>query len=555
MSSKPAWHRLQPLELGLGSTDFFPESWTSHTRIRRLGIQVETQRPVRMILLRQTDGNTPEQLMEYDCPAGCTVVTLPPLTGINNRLFCRFMVEGREMWAEQPWLDAAWVCDRPPERRPQIAVIICTRDRQRQLQTLLDECRTQIDAVEFCIVINQGNARIESHLNPADFGGKLLIVEQDNQGGAGGFTRGIMEAMDLPSITHVLLMDDDVQIGPGLFQRIRAALSYLPSRICVGGTMVDIEHRNRVVSLGHGFDPEHAMTTDRVRREGSSLNDLDTRAHLDQASEVAFCGWWCFCFPLTAVTACGLPLPLFLRGDDAEYGLRLGRGGFKTVMWPGISVAHPLIRNRTRPWHQFYDRRNALICTCLQIGRIPPRAIFRLVRGIVNALVLYRYAEARAHILAIEAYLDGANGLASWNEERHTRLVADDEQPCTAPLGPRTTLDLHKSPLMRTAVTLTHLIGDVLRPASPAATAAIAIDISSWKTGVRHRPLAVLAIENNLAERLMCDPRQARSALTHLLRAVGRLTIVQTPCASAMIRLGTVEWWQKRLKKPNHLQS
>src|SRR5699024_7282298 len=67
---------------------------------------------------------------------------------------------------------------------------------------------------------------------------------------------------------------------------------------------------------------------------------------LDPRSRVNYTGWWGTLFPPGTAQRLGLPAPLFLKWDDAEYGLRATRQGFDHAVLPGTSVHHP-------PWTAF----------------------------------------------------------------------------------------------------------------------------------------------------------------------------------------------------------
>ena len=59
-------------------------------------------------------------------------------------------------------------------------------------------------------------------------GPRILLHPNPNAGGSGGFTRGMIEAMEQePRATHVLLMDDDVQVSPEAIKRTYNILSLL----------------------------------------------------------------------------------------------------------------------------------------------------------------------------------------------------------------------------------------------------------------------------------------------------------------------------------------
>ena len=51
-------------------------------------------------------------------------------------------------------------------------------------------------------------------------GNRVQVVPNDNVGGAGGFTRGMITAMEqTPKATNILLMDDDVAVSPESIKR------------------------------------------------------------------------------------------------------------------------------------------------------------------------------------------------------------------------------------------------------------------------------------------------------------------------------------------------
>ena len=45
--------------------------------------------------------------------------------------------------------------------------------------------------------------------------------------------------------------------------------------------------------------------------------------------------------PRIVADTIGQPLPLFIKWDDAEFGLRAGAHGFPTVTMPGIAIWPP----------------------------------------------------------------------------------------------------------------------------------------------------------------------------------------------------------------------
>ena len=56
-------------------------------------------------------------------------------------------------------------------------------------------------------------------------------------------------------------------------------------------------------------------------------------------------GWWFCCMPLQRIEQIGYPLPLFIKGDDIEYGIRNER---EFITLNGINV-----------WHVSFSKKNS----------------------------------------------------------------------------------------------------------------------------------------------------------------------------------------------------
>ena len=74
----------------------------------------------------------------------------------------------------------------------------------------------------------------------------------------------------------------------------------------------------------------------------------------------------------------GLPLPLFIKWDDAEYGLRARSRGYRTATVPGIAIWHMsfLEKDDTSDWQAYFHYRNRYVAAALH-GPDNPRALLR----------------------------------------------------------------------------------------------------------------------------------------------------------------------------------
>ena len=89
--------------------------------------------------------------------------------------------------------------------------------------------------------------------------------------------------------------------------------------------------------------------------------------------DVDYNAWWMCLIPRSVAEDLGLPLPLFIKWDDAEYGLRARSRGYRTATVPGIAIWHMsfLEKDDTSDWQAYFHYRNRLW---------PPRCTARTTR-------------------------------------------------------------------------------------------------------------------------------------------------------------------------------
>ena len=186
-------------------------------------------------------------------------------------------------------------------------------------------------------------------------GNRVQVVPNDNVGGAGGFTRGMITAMEqIPKATNILLMDDDVAVSPESIKRTYNLLRILKP-----------EHRNDMISgamLNYEVGEDQWEDIGNMTQQGTFAgckpplrltlfedlvyNEIYTPTKWQRNNMYA--AWWYCCIPISVIEKNGLPLPVFVRCDDAEYGIRC-KTGFITMN--GLCV-----------WHMsFFERYNAAV--------------------------------------------------------------------------------------------------------------------------------------------------------------------------------------------------
>ncbi|MCI1833717.1 MAG: glycosyltransferase [Bifidobacterium tibiigranuli] len=186
-------------------------------------------------------------------------------------------------------------------------------------------------------------------------GDGVQVIGNDNVGGAGGFTRGMLTVMEqVPAATNILLMDDDVAVSPESIRRTYNLLRLLNdeySEAMISGAMINFESgENQWEDVGH-MTPEGTFAACKPPLHLTKFEDLiynETFTPTSTMRENMYAAWWYCCIPITVIKRNKLPLPFFVRCDDAEYGIRC-----KT---------HFITMNGLCIWHlSFFERYNAAV--------------------------------------------------------------------------------------------------------------------------------------------------------------------------------------------------
>ena len=239
----------------------------------------------------------------------------------------------------------------------------------------------------------------------------VSVLPNPNVGGSGGFARGMMEAEEWGA-THVILMDDDVRVLPESLRRSYVLLTLVNDAYAdafISGAMLNLEQPNK-------FFEDVA----RVRRDGIYIKikpnfDIDDPMQalacecMDVEVPRAYGAWWFCCIPLKAIRTNGLPLPVFVRCDDVEFGERNN----PTIMcMNGICVWHEQFEGRFRPsvdCYQYY--RNFLIMDAVRQLGVRRVTLMRFERTFHIFLRAMAYETCDLMLDGLEDFLKGPDWL------------------------------------------------------------------------------------------------------------------------------------------------
>ncbi len=413
---------------------FFESYWREYTHLSELVLRLGFSGAGILRLYRRTSDEEQSLLREIDFSGQDRELLLslenaPTGLGRSGLLFLEIEAHSSRLMMHQ----AEWIARNVAVSPVRLVAGVCTFNRVQMLIPNIIALFADSDVgdvLERIIVVDQGREKVRDHTAFAALvraaEGRLQLVVQDNCGGAGGFTRCLLEAQKIDSATHVLLMDDDIIPETESVLRAAAFLSLARSDMAVGGHMLDRFRPRQLVESGSRYLPE------RIRINEPSRHRLDRASDLLpflQAHPRHYNGWWFFAFPLAVLDRVGLPLPLFLRGDDVEFGCRLMRQGVPTVSPPGIAVWHEPCERKGRGWHAFYELRNLLIVGALHFPIMRAATVARqFLSRLLDELLTYDYYESWLLCEAVSAYLHGPEALRHSPQALLERLQAMREK-------------------------------------------------------------------------------------------------------------------------------
>ncbi|MEJ3651992.1 glycosyltransferase [Actinomycetes bacterium KLBMP 9759] len=337
-------------------------------------------------------------------------------------------VDGGGMWLELATetgelsvTDVRWsvATERPLARTD---VVICTYNRVddclNTMQALADD-PLALSRVGTVHVVDQGNDTLESRPRfagvSAALGEQLNYVRQPNLGGAGGFTRGIFNAMagEPHEQADIIIMDDDVLLEPEILVRLTGFAASTTHPTIVGGQMLNLLHPSQLHISAEYADIEllrvgipmpgalHEANLLGTDKEGLPVNQ-------ERRVDTEYNGWWSCLVPAEIVRTIGYPLPLFFQWDDIEFGYRARAAGFPTVALPGAGVWHADFGWKDwDEWHRYFNMRNGLITAALHTGFSTRRIVGRLSQTLSHYLVSMHYGLSATMLTAIEDFLKG----------------------------------------------------------------------------------------------------------------------------------------------------
>jgi len=404
----------------------FPASyWRRWTPVRALRLVVRTAGSGTLVVMRSTARGSLQRHDSMSVSGTGEAVFELPLTAFGDGGWYWFdAYAGAE---ELTIIGAEWTADADLARTDGTFSIAMTT--MNKVEYVLDNIATVAEHPELrerldvMYVVDQGADRITDHgeeLAPLqeELGEQLRIIEQGNIGGSGGFSRGMHEASTNGASTYVINCDDDIVLEPETLVRLVTFADFATRPTLVGAHMFDLNNRSVLHTFGEVVNPWRIQPA-LANTEGQLGHDfaaepLRSTPWLHRRADVDYNGWWSCLIPTETVRAIGLSLPVFIKWDDAEYGLRAKKAGYPTVSLPGAGVWHMswVDKDDLVGWQAYFHERNRIITALLHSpyprgGRVVRESQFMDVKHLIS---MQYYTEA-GRLMAQRDVLEGPDAL------------------------------------------------------------------------------------------------------------------------------------------------
>jgi galactofuranosylgalactofuranosylrhamnosyl-N-acetylglucosaminyl-diphospho-decaprenol beta-1,5/1,6-galactofuranosyltransferase len=465
----------QTLSLNTYFNSMYETFYERYTTISTVHYVLTLEGTFTISIWRESAENSDRQLLGrqelHDCSAVApTNIEIPHfaqgkhLGRIYFELIC-LSNEGR-FW------ESAIATDQPPQENVSLGIISCTYKKENYIKntvnTLLQDRFLQNKLFKVFVVDN-GKTLDDKTFDDA----RTRLIPNRNVGGSGGFTRGLVEALQEETYSHFLFMDDDVELDSEVVYRLFSLYEYAKSEFAIAGGMLDLHKKSLLFEAGanyaksqfrEGFNAFELspLKTDLDLTKSDSLNALMVEEPVDYGA------FWFFAFPAQFIERMGLPMPFFIKGDDIEFGLRISRQlKEKIVAFPAIAVWHEPFYAKFPVWDSYYYFRNSLITHAVYGSLGYLTAIKDITVRLVYLLLFFDYNSTRMLIKAFEDYLQGPEFIKQQDPEAlHTYIVklsrAYQNQHVDSTFSPPPKVEIAEAGVLQKIASLLTLNGHLL---------------------------------------------------------------------------------------------
>ncbi|WP_251900678.1 glycosyltransferase family 2 protein [Lactococcus lactis] len=353
-----------------------------------------------------------------------TELILPVTTNIKNAMVGFTVIGNAEIH------DAGWYTSVSKTNPVDIVINTTTFQKEKYILKNLSNIKEKIIDFEnkakglnqlgeghlFINVVDNGRTLDAEHINN-EF---IRVYGNPNVGGAGGFSRGMIETLNLQKNgeyhpTHVIFMDDDIEVLPESFKRVFALLSLVKEEYkdyFIEGAMLDsldgITQYEDTGFISRNKDIVYFPVKDRYNQ--TDLHHV-LRNDLEYPVSNEYGAWWYCTVPIKYIHEKSMSLPIFYRGDDIEFSVR---NDAKFITLNGLAVWHlPFYTKKSKALENYLVPRNSFIDQSVNGFVSDVNYVEKYIELYKKELRMFNYGAADQVLDALDDYLKGPEYVAS----------------------------------------------------------------------------------------------------------------------------------------------
>jgi len=421
-------HEGSTISLNSYFNSIYEKFYTKYTTLRSLNYLLKLEGDFEVAAYRETYEASTKQLIHRRTIKECQLsdyvkIVLPELR--QSQEAGRIYLEITCLSEQGLFTEGLVVTKQEKHQDMSLGIITCTYKKEayvkKTVNAILQDSFLQ-DKQFKIFVVDNGRT-----LNKSEFeDDRVQLISNRNVGGSGGFTKGLIEALQEDVYTHFLFMDDDIELDSEVIYRLFSLYEYAQQDFAVAGSMLDLYKKHILYEAGalynKDFDNEgnsryspFAVTPLKQNldlRNPTSLNFLLVEDNIDYG------GFWFFSFSKELVEKIGLPLPFFIKIDDMEFGLRINEEcDLGIVAFPSLAVWHEPFYAKKPGWDFYYYSRNQLITNSIHGSLTYFSAVKSLTIDVIYHLLRFDYNSAQMYVKAFEDYMQGPNFIRSCDPE------------------------------------------------------------------------------------------------------------------------------------------
>lgn len=317
-----------------------------------------------------------------------------------------------------------WATAAAPKTTGKLSIGITTYNKPDYCVRTLDAIArdaaltAEIDRI---FLVDQGTQKVSEQEGfteaSANLGGRLQLIEQGNLGGSGGFSRAMAGTLGRDDSDFLLILDDDVEVETESALRALQFARFNHQPTIVGGHMFDLQNKPVMHAWAEIVDPATFVWGPSFKNQHTHdfrVSNLRQTPWMHARLDSDYNGWWMCLIPKKIIEEIGLALPVFIKWDDAEYGLRAAEHGFRTISLPGMGLWHITWTDKddTQDWQAFFHTRNRIITGLLHAKRPKGGGLLdNSRRQDIKKLLNMQYYAVQLAVEGLKEVLDGPGKL------------------------------------------------------------------------------------------------------------------------------------------------